>query len=617
MKNLLFLIILGLSSWSFSQAPEGINYQMVVRNFSNTLITNSPMAIRIQIRQTSASGTIVYSERHPVTTSAQGLVNLVIGGGTVLSGTFSTISWANGPYFACFAIDFSGLSGTNYQDYGSQQLVSVPYALYAKSSGAILNQWQYGNGIPAGTLGVVGNYYYDTSNGNIYYKPIGTTWILTGNIMGPVGATGPQGTAGTTGPQGVQGPAGTNGINGNDGYNTLVATTTVTAGTQCPTGGVKLEFGLDINNNGLLDANEITSSLTKYVCNGTDGATGPQGPIGLTGAIGAAGATGPQGPIGLTGPTGPQGPIGLTGPGGATGPAGANGATGPQGPIGLTGPTGPQGPIGLTGATGAQGPIGLTGATGPQGPAGLTGSVGANGTNGLNALIKTTTEPAGANCTNGGTKIETGLDANSNGVLENSEVNSAQTQYVCNGVNGITSGNSISIHGSFSLSSGADSIWIIPNGVSLLEIDLRGGNGSGGQTKSFCGFNQMGPAWGGSGGNGASCVILITVSSGDVLHFYSGQNAIPPPNYTQNNSCTYFGGQEGNPGTPSYFTVNGTTVVSANGGNGGNGYHCLCGSGTGTPASGAPGVISGPAQNSGGILLNQGTLGGGMISVRF
>lgn len=581
MKNLLFLIILGLSSWSFSQAPEGINYQMVVRNFSNTLITNSPMAIRIQIRQTSATGTIVYSERHPVTTSAQGLVNLVIGSGTVLSGTFSTISWANGPYFACFAIDFSGLSGTNYQDYGSQQLVSVPYALYAKSSGAILNQWQYGNGIPAGTLGVVGNYYYDTSNGNIYYKPIGTTWILTGNIMGPVGATGPQGTAGTTGPQGAQGPAGTNGINGNDGYNTLVATTTVTAGTQCPTGGVKLEFGLDINNNGLLDANEITSSLTKYVCNGTVGATGPQGPAGAQGVQGMIGATGPQGPTGLTGATGPTGAIG------------------PQGPIGLTGPTG---------ATGPQGPFGLTGAT---------GQAGTSGSNGLNALIKTTTEPAGANCTNGGTKIETGLDANSNGVLENSEVNATQTQYVCNGVNGITSGNSISIHGSFSLSSGADSIWIIPNGVSLLEIDLRGGNGSGGQTKSFCGFNQMGPAWGGSGGNGASCVILITVSSGDVLHFYSGQNAIPPPNYTQNNSCTYFGGQEGNPGTPSYFTVNGTTVVSANGGNGGNGYHCLCGSGTGTPASGAPGVISGPAQNSGGILLNQGTLGGGMISVRF
>lgn len=712
MNKLILLFSLIISLTAFSQVPEGINYQMVVRNVNNQLVTNSSLAIQVQIRQTSTTGPLVYQERHVVTTNVQGLVNMVIGNGTVQTGTFATISWGNGPYFAVFGIDFTG--GTTYQNYGSQQLMSVPYALYAKSAGGTLNQWQYGTGVPASSSGVTGNYYYDTANGNIYYKQNGTTWILAGNIMGPAGATGQQGTTGATGaqgPQGIQGPAGAtgatgatgpqgiagiqgpagtngtngiNGTNGTNGLNTLVATTTVTAGAQCPTGGVKLEYGLDINGNGLLDATEITSSLTKFVCNGAVGATGPQGPIGLTGP------TGPQGPVGLTGATGPQGPIGLTGATGATGPQGAagtngingingtavlNGTTAPtsaigvngdfyintatnllygpkaggtwpagvslvgptgatgamglQGPIGLTGPagatgaTGPQGPIGLTGpagatgATGPQGPIGLTGPTGPQGPIGLTGPAGTNGTNGLNALIKTTTEPAGANCTNGGTKIETGLDANSNGILDNSEVNSTQTQYVCNGINGSTSGNLISIHGSFSLSSGADSIWIIPNGVSLLEIDLRGGNGSAGQTKSFCGFNQMGPALGGPGGNGASCVILITVSSGDVLHFYSGQNAIPPPNYTQYNSCTNFGGQQGNPGTPSYFTVNGTTVVSANGGIGGNGYHCLCGSGTGPAASGATGVISGPAQNSGGILLNQGTLGGGIITVRF
>jgi hypothetical protein len=69
----------------------------------------------------------------------------------------------------------------------------------------------------------------------------------------------------------------------------------------------------------------------------------------------------------------------------------------------------------------------LIGPTGPQGAPGPAGM------NGLNALIKTTTEPAGVNCANGGTKIETGLDANSNGVLEINEVNLSQTQYVCNG----------------------------------------------------------------------------------------------------------------------------------------------------------------------------------------
>ena len=74
-----------------------------------------------------------------------------------------------------------------------------------------------------------------------------------------------------------------------------------------------------------------------FSANGTPGATGPQGPIGLTGSDGTPGATGPQGPIGLTGAngtpgaTGPQGPIGLTGANGTPG------ATGPQGVAGING----------------------------------------------------------------------------------------------------------------------------------------------------------------------------------------------------------------------------------------------------------------------------------------
>ena len=61
------------------------------------------------------------------------------------------------------------------------------------------------------------------------------------------------------------------------------------------------------------------------------GATGPQGPTGITGATGAAGNQGPAGTTGATGATGAQGPAGaagVTGPTGATGPAGANGPTG-------------------------------------------------------------------------------------------------------------------------------------------------------------------------------------------------------------------------------------------------------------------------------------------------
>ncbi len=137
----------------------------------------------------------------------------------------------------------------------------------------------------------------------------------------------------------------------------------------------------------------------------------------------ANGTPGPQGPAGPQGEPGPQGPIGLTGPAGAQGPAG------PQGPAGATGPTGPAGP---------QGPAGVAGPQGPAGPTGAAGSAGQNGSNGKNALIRTTPEAAGANCVNGGIKIEAGLDADGNGQLADTEVNASQTKYLCNGANGAT-----------------------------------------------------------------------------------------------------------------------------------------------------------------------------------
>ena len=162
------------------------------------------------------------------------------------------------------------------------------------------------------------------SNGTLDAAEINTSltkYVCNGaqgpqGLIGATGATGPQGPIGLTGATGATGATGPAGTNGTNGKNTLAKTTTEAAGANCATGGVKVEYGLDANSNGTLDAAEIDASLTKYICNG---------------AIGATGATGPQGPIGLTGATGPQGPIGLTGATGATG------ATGPQGPAGTNG----------------------------------------------------------------------------------------------------------------------------------------------------------------------------------------------------------------------------------------------------------------------------------------
>ena len=117
---------------SFSQAPEGFKYQAVLRDASNAVISNQAVGVRLTIEQGSVGGTAVYSETFSPTTNSYGLVNLEIGTGTTTD-DFTTIDWSNGTYFIETAIDAAG--GSNYSVMGTSQLMSVPYALYAKSSG--------------------------------------------------------------------------------------------------------------------------------------------------------------------------------------------------------------------------------------------------------------------------------------------------------------------------------------------------------------------------------------------------------------------------------------------------------------------------------------------------
>jgi hypothetical protein len=115
----------------FAQAPEKMSYQAVIRNSSNALITSMPVGMQISILQGSASGSAVYVETQTPTTNANGLASIEIGGGTVVSGNFSTIDWANGPYFVKTETDPTG--GTSYSIIGTSQLLSVTYALHAKT----------------------------------------------------------------------------------------------------------------------------------------------------------------------------------------------------------------------------------------------------------------------------------------------------------------------------------------------------------------------------------------------------------------------------------------------------------------------------------------------------
>jgi hypothetical protein len=323
----------------FAQTPEGINYQAVIRKTDGSLVANTTIAIRVQLKQNSATGTVVYSERQSVITSQYGLVNFVIGQGTVLSGTFSTINWSSGNYWVSLGVDFA--NGTNYIDYGSQRLMSAPYALYAKTAGVQLNQWRYGATAPAAALGNIGDFYLNTATGDVHYKSAASTWTLTGNIKGPqgnVGATGATGPAGATGATGATGPAGPTGLTGAAGP----------AGTN---GNSVLNGATAPNNNqganGDFFINTATNTLYGPKANGTWPAgvslVGSQGPTGATGLQGPAGAAGATGPAGVAGPQGPTGATGATGPAGVAGPQGPTGATGATGPAGVAGPQGPAG----------------------------------------------------------------------------------------------------------------------------------------------------------------------------------------------------------------------------------------------------------------------------------
>jgi hypothetical protein len=120
-----------LVTWVFAQAPNKMSYQAVVRNSSNALISNQAVGMRISILQGTANGTAIYVETHSPTTNANGLASIEIGSGTVVSGNFSTIAWANGPYFVKTETDPNG--ATSYSITGTSQLLSVPYALSASA----------------------------------------------------------------------------------------------------------------------------------------------------------------------------------------------------------------------------------------------------------------------------------------------------------------------------------------------------------------------------------------------------------------------------------------------------------------------------------------------------
>ena len=367
----MILMLLAVCSM-MAQAPEKFTYQAVVRNANNQLMTNTLVGVRVSIMQGSSTGSVVYSETQMLSTNANGLMTLNIGDGNIVYGNFSTINWGNGPFFLKSEIDVSG--GSNYTISSTQQLLSVPYALYSSKAG----------NVPAFTV-------VPTDTG--YVISISQDGAATQTFVLRHGAPGPQGPQGETGPQGPQGPQGDPGATGAQGPQGDPGATGAqgpqgdpgiqgpqgdpgATGPQGPQGqqGIQGEQGpagfspqVTTISSGDSTVVVITDAEAQHRFVIYNGAQGPQGPQGEQGIQGPQGPQGETGAIGQQGPQGPQGEQGIQGPQGPQGETGATGQQGPQGPQGEQGIQGPQGPQGETGATGQQGPQGPQGEQGPAG----------------------------------------------------------------------------------------------------------------------------------------------------------------------------------------------------------------------------------------------------------
>jgi hypothetical protein len=192
MKKILSFIFITFTTFAFSQAPQGINYQGIARNSGGTVLSTVPIGIKLELHQGSAGGSIVFSETHTPTTNQFGLFTLTIGSNN--SPGFAGINWGAGPYYLEVFIDPAG--GTSYSSVGTQQFMSVPYALYAETSGnssitptitintpntVTGSAGSYNINVPAQTLSVSGNS-ISISNGNTITLPISTTYSAGNGI---------------------------------------------------------------------------------------------------------------------------------------------------------------------------------------------------------------------------------------------------------------------------------------------------------------------------------------------------------------------------------------------------------------------------------------------------
>jgi len=123
---LLFIFVVA----GIAQTPDMLNYQAVARDGSGQLLDNEPIDVRIGIYSGPTGAVKVYEESHGVSTNQYGMFSLKIGDGTPTTGLFVNIDWGGDDHHLKVELD----AGSGFVDLGKNLLVTVPYAMHARSA---------------------------------------------------------------------------------------------------------------------------------------------------------------------------------------------------------------------------------------------------------------------------------------------------------------------------------------------------------------------------------------------------------------------------------------------------------------------------------------------------
>ncbi len=130
-KKFTLIVMVFLTAGTLFAQTDRMSYQAVLRNVDNELVYNENLSVQVQILD--ASGAVQYSELHSATTNANGMISLVIGNGTNVTGNLSEVVWQNAVIRSVFTL----ADGTVITQ--ATPVTAVPYAKYAERAGNVFS----------------------------------------------------------------------------------------------------------------------------------------------------------------------------------------------------------------------------------------------------------------------------------------------------------------------------------------------------------------------------------------------------------------------------------------------------------------------------------------------